>query len=184
MTARSLLWDIAISQHGFVTARQAADLGVTPQALQMLVHRNTLERVAHGVYRYPEYPVGPFDDRMLAVLWTRCPEAAISHETALDAYDISDVNPDRLHLTVGKHRRLRRSDGNGFIVHYQDLTPSQVGWWEQIPTVTAFIAITQCIEADTPTHLLRQAIERGLQMGYLTHAEHTDLSKRLEITRG
>src|SRR5690554_6640134 len=90
--ARDELWDIATAQHGFVSAHQAADLGVTKGALQMLVHRGTLERAAHGVYRFPKYPIGEHDSLMLAVLWTRVPEAVLSHETALDVYGISDVN--------------------------------------------------------------------------------------------
>jgi predicted transcriptional regulator of viral defense system len=71
--ARDELWDIAITQHGFVTAQQATKLGVGKGALQMLVARGTLTRAAHGVYRFPRYPVGQYDGYMLAVLWTRAP---------------------------------------------------------------------------------------------------------------
>lgn len=60
---------------------------------------------------------------MLAVLWTRVPEAALSHETALDAYGISDVNPSRIHLTVGKHRCFPRAGGD-YVVYYEDVAPS------------------------------------------------------------
>ncbi len=182
--ARDGLWDLAVEQHGFVTARQATDLRVSKQALQMLVRRGTLQRAAHGVYRFPRYPVGPYDNHMLAVLWTRCPEAALSHETALDVYGISDVNPNRIHVTVGRDRRLRRTDGNDYAVHYEDLTPAQTGWWQQIPTVTAAVAIDQCIAHGTPTYLLRQAVEQGHAQGYLTLAEHDSLSSRLETHDG
>ena len=47
--ARDQLWDIATAQHGYVTAQQAAEAGIGKQALQMLIHRGTLERAAHGV---------------------------------------------------------------------------------------------------------------------------------------
>ena len=117
LLARDELWEIASAQHGFVTAQQATDAGISKQALQMLVHRGTLERAAHGVYRFPQYPVGEFDRFMLAVLWTRVPEAVLSHETALDAYGISDVNPNRIHVTVGKDRRFRRASGGDYVVH-------------------------------------------------------------------
>lgn len=178
--ARDVLWEIADGQHGFVTAQQAGEAGVGAAAVQMLVHRGTLVRAAHGVYRFPQYPVGQFDPLMVAVLWTRVPEAALSHETALDVYGISDVNPNQIHLTVARHRRFRRADGHGYQVHYQDLTPDQVGWWQEIPTVTARTAIEQCLDTGTPTYLLRQAIERGHAQGYLTSNDRTLLADRLD----
>ena len=46
--ARDELWEIATAQHGFVTAQQAIEAGIGKQALQMLVHRGTLKRAAHG----------------------------------------------------------------------------------------------------------------------------------------
>ncbi len=178
--ARDQLWDIATTQHGFVTAQQATNVGIGKHALQMLVHRGTLERVAHGVYRFPQYPVGEHDSLMLAVLWARVPEAALSHETALDAYGISDVNPNRVHLTVGKHRRFRRSGGEDYVVHYERLAPNQIAWWQEIPTVTPATAIAQCVAYGTPTYLLRQAIERGHAQGYLKTTERRALTQALE----
>lgn len=178
--ARDELWNIAETQHGFVTAQQAAEAGVSKQALQMLVHRGTLERAAYGVYRFPRYPVGEYDQLALAVLWARVPEAALSHETALDCYGISDVNPNRIHLTVGKHRRFRRADGGDYIIHYEDIAATQVGWWQEIPMVTLVTAIGQCIADGTPTYLLRQAIERGYAQGYLKTTERDALAASLE----
>lgn len=178
--ARNELWDIATAQLGFVTARQATDLGVGKGALQMLVQRGTLTRVAHGVYRFPQYPVGQYDPYMLAVLWTRVPEACLSHETALDAYAISDVNPNRIHVTVGTRRRLRRAGGEDYVIHHEDLAPTQIGWWQEIPTATPATAVAQCIAYGTPTYLLRQAIDRGHAQGYLTTAERDELTQALQ----
>lgn len=178
--ARDELWDISTTQHGFVTARQAKEAGIGKHALQMLVHRGTLERAAHGVYRFPQYPVGEHDQLALAVLWTRVPEAALSHETALDCYRISDVNPNRIHLTVAKHRRFRRADGEGYVIHYENLAANQVGWWQEIPTVTPVTAIEQCIVLGTPTYLLRQAMERGHAQGFLKTPECDALAALLE----
>lgn len=178
--ARDDLWDIAAAQHGFVTAKQATEMGIDKRALQMLVRRGTLTRVSFGVYRFPRYPVGEFDVHMLAVLWTRAPEACLSHETALDLYGISDVNPHRIHVTVSRQRRLRRTGGDDYVIHHEDLSPAQVGWAEEIPTVTAATAIAQCISYGTPTYLLRQALERGHAQGYLRTTERDALTELLE----
>ncbi len=180
LLARNVLWEVATVQHGFVTAQQAAELGITRASLQMMAQRGTLDRAAFGVYRFPQYPVGEHDQKMLGVLWTRLPEAAISHETALEAYGISDVNPNRIHVTVGKGRRLRRTGGDQYVVHYEDLTPKQIGWWQEIPTVTAKTAIEQCLEYGTPTYLLRQSIHRGHAQGYLKTTERDELAAALE----
>jgi predicted transcriptional regulator of viral defense system len=178
--ARDELWEVATTQHGFVTAQQAQDLEIGKHALQMLVHRGTLTRVAHGVYRFPHYPVGEYDPLMLAVLWTRAPEACLSHETALDLYGISDINPHRIHVTIGKRRRLRRAGGDGYIIHTEDLVAAQVGWAQEIPIVTAATAIAQCVADGTPTYLLRQAIERGHAQVRLTSTERDTLADELE----
>ncbi len=179
LLARDELWDIAEMQHGFVTAQQASDMGISKGALQMMVHRGTLDRAAFGVYRFPQYPVDEHDQKMLAVLWARAPEAALSHETALDAYELCDVNPNRIHVTVGKGRRLRRADGGEYIIHYEDLARAQIGWWQEIPTVTAKTAIEQCLDYSTPTYLLRQAIEQGYARGYLKAVERDELERAL-----
>ena len=162
-----------------MTAQQALEAGVSKSALQMLVHRGTLERTAHGVYRFPWYPVSEYDQFALAVLWTRVPEAALSHETALDCYDISDVNQNRIHVTVGKRRRFRRANTQDYVVHSEDLEASQIGWWQEIPIVTPVTAIAQCIADGTPTYLLRQAIERGHAQGHLKAAERNALAASL-----
>ena len=98
----------------------------------------------------------------------------------MDAYGISDVNPNRIHLTVDKQRRFRRARGEDYVVHFEDLEPRQVGWWQEIPTVTPATAIAQCLAYGTPTYLLRQAIERGHAQGYLKAAERDELTRVLE----
>ena len=179
LLARDELWEIAAEQHGYVTAQQAEAVGVGLVAVRNLVARGTLEGAAFGVYRFPKYPTSEADPYMRAVLWARAPEAALSHETALAVYELSDVNPDRIDITVGRHRRLRRTDTTGYIVHRQDLAPSEIGWWQEVPCVSPARAITQCIDSGTPTYLLRQAIEAAHAGGRITTADQAALTSRL-----
>ena len=53
----------------------------------------------------------------------------------------------------------------------------------EIPTVTAPTAIAQCIAGGVPTHLLRQAIERGHAQGYLTAQQRDEFADELEAQR-
>ncbi|MDH6277610.1 putative transcriptional regulator of viral defense system [Aurantimicrobium minutum] len=178
--ARDVLWNIAELQHGFVTAQQAVEAGISTPGLQMLVHRGTLVRQAHGVYRFPKYPVSEHGQKILAVLWTGVPEAVLSHETALDAYGLTDINPHVIHLTVSPQRRIRRTGGEAYVVHYEDVDAAEKGWWEEVPIVLASKAIEQCIEGGTPTYLLRQALENGQKQGYLTTGQREALQLKLE----
>jgi predicted transcriptional regulator of viral defense system len=178
------LREIALDQHGYVTTRQALDAGVTKRALADLTKRARLKRVTFGVYRVPQVPYTQHNAFMLAVLWTGVPEAAISHETALDMYDVSDINPTKIFVTVGKNRRIRRKGGEHYVVHHQDLQPDQIGWQDEIPSVNLPTAIEQCIETGVPTYLLDQAIERGRARGLLTVSEEKYLEEKLEERSG
>jgi len=174
------LREIAIDQLGFVTTEQAGSVGVTRHALSMLVKRGRLERVAFGVYRVPQIPHTQYDSFMLAVLWSGTPEAVLSHETALAAYDVSDINPFKIHITLPKGRRINRHGGEKYILHYQDLDPRQKAWWERIPIVTLPTAIKQCISYGTPSYLVRQAIENGTKRGLVLPNEKENFMKMLE----
>jgi predicted transcriptional regulator of viral defense system len=183
-TAKNALWDIAVNQHGYVTAAQARELSITKSAISMLVARGTIERAGHGVYRFPQIPQTQYDPYALAVLWTGAQEAALSHETALDAYEICDVNPHVIHIVVGKNRRIRRSQGEQYRIHYENIDASDIGWWQEIPIIKAAKAIAQCMEYGTPTYLLVQAIDKGYAKGYLQKKEHDALTESLEKCRG
>jgi len=183
MTARSELWEVAVEQYGFVTTRDAQALGVAAVELAKLAARGGLVRVSQGVYRFPEWPVGANDHLMQAVLWTRDPRAALSHETALDLYELCDINPDKTHVTIPRRTKiLRRASAPGaLVVHYQDLEPSQIGWWERIPTVTVATAIDQCIAGHVRPDLVLQAIDTARRQGRVDEA--TAERQRLDLRR-
>jgi len=174
------LREIAIDQHGFVTYAQAVDAGVPQPQVAQMTARGRLERVSHGVYRVPQVPATRYDNWALAVLWTGAPEACLSHETALAAWEISDINPNEIHVNVIKHRRLRRSGGQNYIIHYNDLRPEQVTWFEQIPITNVPTTIEQCIDWGVPTYLVKQALERAGKTSLLPKSEHYRLAKQLE----
>ncbi|MHB8340489.1 MAG: type IV toxin-antitoxin system AbiEi family antitoxin domain-containing protein [Mycobacteriales bacterium] len=184
MTARQVLWELAVDQYGYVTVRQALELGIDRLTVDKLAARGQLERAAHGVYRFPQLPVTEFDAYMLAVLWTGARDACLSHDTALAAYEVSDINPDRIHLTVPKLRRVRRRGGDLYLLHHEDLTSERVGWWQQIPAVTLPTAIAQCTVSGVPGYLLRQALAASADRGALTPAETQSLSRQLEARDG
>jgi predicted transcriptional regulator of viral defense system len=180
VTLLDRLREVALDQHGYVTTAQAAGVGVPATELSKMVARGRLDRVAHGVYLVPQVPATQYDPYMLAVLWTGAPEACLSHETALQAWEISDVNPDRIHVTVGKRRRIERRGGEGYVLHHQDLEPAEVTWWQQIPVTDVPTAIGQCITWGTPTYLVKQALERAGRTSLLLPDARRRLAQALE----
>ncbi|MDO5067885.1 MAG: type IV toxin-antitoxin system AbiEi family antitoxin domain-containing protein [Propionibacteriaceae bacterium] len=180
VTKLERLREVALDQHGLVTTAQAAAEGVSNAELSMMVARDRLDRVAHGVYRVPQVPETEFEPYQLAVLWTGAPEACLSHETALAAWEISDVNPDRIHITVSATRRIRRARGEQYVVHYEDIPPSNTTWWQGIRMVDVPTAITQAITSGAPTYLVRQALERAGRTSLLLPIQFSQLSDDLE----
>jgi predicted transcriptional regulator of viral defense system len=114
------------------------------------------------------------------VLWTGAPEACLSHETALAAWDVTDVNPDQIHVLVGKNRRLRRSGGERYVIHHHDLADGQRTWFEQIPITDVPTTIEQCIDWGTSAYLIKQALERAGRTTDLPAADKARLAERLE----
>jgi predicted transcriptional regulator of viral defense system len=184
VTKLERLRELALDQHGYVTTAQALEEGVSHAELSTMVARGRIERAAHGVYRIPQVPETEYDQYQLAVLWTGVPEACLSHDTALEAWGVTDINPDRIHVSVARHRRLRRTGGERYVVHYEDPAPHQVTWWQGIRTVTVSTAITQGIASGVPTYLIRQALDRAGRTSVLSAEDREHLSAELEARDG
>lgn len=179
---RKDLWDVALDQYGYVTEQDARNLGAAPGELARLARRDKIERVGHGIYRFPELPPTERDEYMLAVLWANSPDAVLSHDTALAVYELCDINPDRIHVTVPKGHRVSKRGGDAYILHHARLTEADLSWWQGIRTVTEKTAIQQGIDTGVPVHLLRTAINTARGRGRITIAEATDLTTQIETT--
>lgn len=184
VTKLEVLREIALDQHGYVTTAEALEEGITHADLSKMVTRGRLSRAGHGVYRVPQIPVTEFDQYRLALLWSGVGGAVLSHDTALQAWEISDINPARIHFTVPRGRRLRRAGGDGYVIHYEDLAPAQITWWQEMPVTDVLTTIAQCIESGVPTYLLRQAIERAGRGGQVGAEQQNELVRRLEERDG
>jgi len=182
MTVRNELWDVAVDQYGYVTTANARDMGIATVELGKLANRGKLMNVSHGVYRFPEWPVSDRDHLMEAVLWTKDPLAVLSHDTALDVLDLCEINPTKLHLTVPKRRWgfHRTTIPSTYVIHCENLTDQQRGWWEQIPCVTAPTAIRQGIATLIRPDLLRQAIQVAEARGLIGQSEVAELTEKMK----
>lgn len=102
---RVRLFEIASGQNGYFTTQQASQCGYSWALLSHHVKRGHFIRVRRGLYRFQEYPSSPREQILAAWLIVGKDIAVVSHESALDLLELSDIVPDAVHLTVERSRR-------------------------------------------------------------------------------
>ena len=165
------LFEVAQQQQGFFTTKQAKAAGFAENTHPYHVQVGNWVREHRGIYRLTLFPTAERPDLVLWALWSRNRnekiEGVYSHHTALSLYDLSDLNPAKLHLTVPTDFR-RNSDIPGILVlHYANLPDSDVQAAQGFKFTRPLRTILDLIEADTVEQrfilqALRQAIDRGL----------------------
>lgn len=179
MTIWARLVEVAAEQHGYVTTRDARDIGVDPVQLRLLASRGRLERAGRGVYRVPVLPRGEHDDLAAAVSWT-LGRGVISHESALALHALADVNPSRIHLTVPRDNHPRAAGGKMYRVHRRGLPATDITSIDSIPVTTVARTIKDCIDTGTDPYQLRIAIERAETEGTLRRRLAAELRAALD----
>jgi len=159
------LFDIAADHYGYVTTKQARQVAVTANAVRMMARRGTIQRVSHGVYRLPNFPYSPYAEYMEASLWPSRTRGVISHASALSLFGLSDVSPDRMHITVSGTFRTNRDVPRRIELHFADLLESEIQVFEAIPVTTAERAIRDCHAVHVGPRLLRQAVHDAEREG-------------------
>jgi predicted transcriptional regulator of viral defense system len=176
------LHEIAEDNYGFLTVDDARRAGILPQRLAEMARRGPLRREGLGLYRLDPFPTHELDSYRKATLWPYGVEGVLSHETALDLYELSDVNPAKIHITVPKRYRLRRREAPpSYLFHHEDLDERDITRHEGLPIVTPAKAIRQCQDANLRRDLLRQALEDAKQHGLVTRSAYGELMHELEF---
>ncbi len=170
--------------YGFVTPDDAREIGIDPINLVRMAERGQLEHRDNSLYRFPLTPPGPLDAYMEAALWPRGTRGVISHESALELYELGDVHPHRIHITVPRSHRIRRQIPDSLRIHREDLRPPEVGRLEGIPIVTPAHAIRQAHAAKLGPALVAQAIDHGERNGRLTRHEAKRLRDATGVEKG
>lgn len=167
---RQFLFDIASEQYGYFTAGQAARCGYASDLLTYHVRRSTFRRVHRGVYRFRDYPSSPRERVAAAWLAVGKDEAVVSHESALELWDLSDVVPDTVHLTVPRARRsLANRPPPGTVVHTtaRALDDEDVRNYEGLRLTSPERTILDAAEAGTQPEQIEMAIAQALQRGWI-----------------
>jgi predicted transcriptional regulator of viral defense system len=157
---------LAANQDGLFSARQATELGCSQQLLGRYIATGKVERVDRAVYRITDFPPGDHEDLIMVALWGRN-EGVFSHETALLLHELSDVLPNRTHLTLPLGWKARRVQiPKHVVVHYADLPDEDRTWIGNLRTTSVRRTLSDCLQELVAPELVAQAslqaAERGL----------------------
>lgn len=174
--AHRRLYETAESQQGFFTTKQAKTAGFAENTHPYHVRAGNWIREHRGIYRLALFPPTEHPDLVQWALWSRNRQEEIegvySHHTALSLWELSDLNPAKLHMTVPSHFR-RNSEIPGILVlHYADLPPSDVEAAQGLKFTRPLRTITDLIKADSVSEdILKQAIRQALERGLITRRQ-------------
>lgn len=170
------LFALAERQQGFFTSAQAVECGYPTSNHGYHMRARKWERVGRGVYRLMHFPRSPEDQYVLWSLWSRGrggePQGVFSHQTALSIYELSDVMPVKLHLTVPLRFRRSVATPKVLVLHRADLRDDDIETRQAYGVVRPLRAITDLLRegVESQDHL-RQALKQGLERGLITQTE-------------
>ena len=181
---RACLFHIASGQAGYFTAQQARTCGYSRALLSHHARSGRFIRVRHGLYRLREYPSSPREHVLAAWLAVGKDVAVVSHESALDLLDLSDIIPDAVHLTVPRSRRGLPSVW-GVKIHTTErpIAPSERWEREGIAITSPTRSILDAAEWGAGPEQIElavvQAVERGLASAEELRRTASDRSRRV-----
>lgn len=184
-----ILYDrFAQEQSGFFTAQQAKQAGFSTQLQSYYVKQGKWDRQQRGIFWLRGFPLGvDGGHHKVAYLWTcnkeGIPIGIISHDTALDLYNLTSQIPDAVHLSVPK--RFNRRDQCRYRVrlHRRELSDSDVTHHGFMRITTVLRSILDVLIDNTmESKHFKEAIISALASGKVTHQQLVEatLSKQEE----
>ena len=157
----------AQEQGGYFTAKQARRSGYDYPHLEYHVSTGAFERVGHGLYRLTSIPPAGDEDLIRLSLWSRDredqPQAVVSHQSALILYDLTDILPSRIHLTVPPG--FRKDPPEGCTIHKAVLLPADVEERTGFRVTTPLRTLLDVSAGTTSAEQLEKAVIESLARG-------------------
>jgi len=172
------LYSTAESQAGYFTAGQALGAGMERSTLRHHARPGgRYERIGRGVYRLRHFPTSPLEHVVAAWLPLRPAGGVVSHESALELYDLADVIPDAVHVSVLRSQRGQRPRA-GVQLHAvaRPLSADEVREVSGVETTSPERTIVDCIEAGTQPEQVELAIRQAIQRGLTTPRRLADVA--------
>lgn len=164
---RRSLAGVAFTQAGYFTAAQALEIGYSYQAQKYHADHGNWLRVDRGIYRLPNWPAEQQDGYVRWSLWSGG-RGVVSHESALAVHELSDLDPTRIHLTVGPDFHAR---DEAVTLHIATLDEDHIerrgAWSVTTPTRTLLDVAASNISQEN----IERAVADALRIGRLSRRD-------------
>lgn len=175
------LHEIARSQQGFFTTKQAIRAGFAEKTHSYHVNAANWIREHRGIYRLADFPTPERPDLMLWYLWSQnrqeIPEGTYSHETALSLHELSDVMPSKLHMTVPRDFRRNSMIPEVLILHRANVDKSDVQEIYGVRVTRPLRTIIDLLRSKPVDETqLKLAVNEALRRGLIGRREIEDAS--------
>lgn len=170
------LHEMAQSQQGFFTTKQAIRAGFSEKTHSYHVNARNWIREHRGIYRLADFPTPERPDLMLWYLWSQDrqeqPEGTYSHDTALSLHELSDIMPSKLHMTVPREFRRNSKIPEILVLHRANLDPSEV---QEVHGVRVTRVLRTIIDLLRSGHVdrrqLKLAVDEAIRRGLIARGE-------------
>jgi predicted transcriptional regulator of viral defense system len=185
-TVSDALFEIAEGQQGYFTSKQAADAGYKLGSQAHHFKSGNWVRIERGIYRLARFPGSDEEQLVIYALWSRNrtgePEGVYSHQTALSIHELSDVNPNKLHMTVPATFRRNAKTPKILVLHRAILGAKDIeqrlGFAVTRPLRTiADLVVIESVSRD----IIEQALTEGRQRGLITVREISEMRQQGQI---
>ena len=178
-TYRQVLRELADENYGYITTREAAELGVPAVELRKLAARGALRHVRRGAYRFEDARRTEYDAYAEAVV--RGGEGAyLMGDAVLGLLGLAMVEPKR--IKVGVPRRTRQKDPGFVDVVQRDLPREVLTTYAGIWSTTVAQALLDSRET-VMTERLLDALKAARRAGLVDRGEATRVRKLLTTTQ-
>jgi predicted transcriptional regulator of viral defense system len=167
------LFEVAESQQGYFTSRQAKASGYKDNTHPYHVRSGHWIRVHRGIYRLAKFPRSERPDLMIWALWSSNRagkiEGVYSHQTALSIHGLSDVLPDKLHMTVPLSFRRNSAIPKILVIYHKQLSQDKIVLMDGYFVTTPYQTLLDVIaEAHISHDLILQAVKAASDRGIVT----------------
>lgn len=162
-----MLFELASELRGYFTSQQAQAVGYGRDLLAYHTQTGRFIRIQRGLYRLRDYPSSPGEEVMAAWLAVGKDIAVVSHDSALDLFNLSDVTPNSMHLTIPRSKR------------YLQAPPGVTLHTTVVPVPEDEIVLLDGIRLTSPTRTILDAAEIGVAPEQVEMAIHQAVQRGL-----
>ena len=179
------LLKIALDQKGYFTAKQAIECGLASNNHHYYVKKREWIREIRGIYRMSVIKIETNQEYWFWYLWSKdredAPQGVFSHETALALYELSDINPRKIHMTIPKSFRKGTKIPKVLYLHKGILHNKDIKIIDGFKVTTPLKTLIDLMEEKRISpEFIEQAVKEAMKRGLIIRA---DLKENPDLAR-